>query len=404
MRFQLRLIVLPVAVMLAAACGTASVGNSASTTSAAPAGSAGSSGAAGTSEGAVKLGIMGPMTGAASTYGIAERNGIQMAVDQVNANGGLLGNKVQVEIRDDKADPSVATTQALELVQSQKVNALFGPIINTNALAVAKMSDQLGVPVLGTLGATTPVVYPNGTDKPPYQWVYRVLVSSPVQVKALIKYGTAKGWKRWAMMYENDAYGQPTVNDLQAALKGTGGELVSKQAIAVDATDATAQALAVKASNPDVVLVWTIQAPASKIVSALSASGSTVPILSSNAQVSPQFYQLAGKLANGIISTGLKAQFDSSPAVTAFTKSYTEKFKIAPTLWAYASYDAANLYFAVVKKAGGASPAAVRPGLNATTYTGLTGTIGFTAQNHDGLTAKDVEVVKLQDSKATPVS
>ena len=85
-----------------------------------------------------------------------------------------------------------------------------------------------------------------------------------------------------------------------------------------------------QAAKPDVVLIWTVQAPASKVVSALSKVGSTTPVFSSNAQISPQFYQLAGSLANGIVSTGLKAQFDSGKATTAFTKKYTSAFELFP--------------------------------------------------------------------------
>jgi branched-chain amino acid transport system substrate-binding protein len=386
-RRKLVIALIPVVIILLAACSGPTVGSAKTP-------------AAGDSKQPVKLGVLGPITGPSSTYGIAEENGIKMAIDEVNAKGGLLGHKVTDDVRDDKADPSVATTQALDLVQSENVSALFGPIINTNALAVAQISNQLKVPVVGTLGATTPVVYPNGPTKAPYPWVYRVLVSSPVQVQALVKYGIAQGYKRWAMIYENDAYGQPTIDDLKTALKGTGGSLVSQQAIAVDATDATAQALAVQAAKPDVVLIWTVQAAASKIVSALSKVGSTTPVFSSNAQISPQFYQLAGPLANGIVSTGLKAQFDSGKGTTAFTTKYTSEFDIPPTLWAFASYDAANIYFATVKKIGTADPEAVRKALNSTNYTGITGNIKFTAQDHDGITSADISVVKIQDGAA----
>ena len=384
--------VLTIAALALSACGSASVGSS----------KAGSTGA---DRGPVKLGVLGPLTGPASTYGVAERNGVQMAVDEVNSQGGLFGKKVQVEVRDDKGgDPSVATTQALQLVQSDHVAAVFGPIVNTAALAVAKMSDQLKVPLLGTLGATTPVVYPDGPAGKPYPWVFRVLVSSPVQVQTLVDYGTSKGWKRWAMIYENDAYGQPTVTDLQAALKASGGELVSKQAIAVDAADATAQALAVKAAKPDAVLVWSIQAPASKAVSALARVGLKTPILSSNAQVSPQFFQLAGPLADGIIATGLKAQFGTDPDVVAFKKTYTDTFKIDPTLWAFASYDAAKLYLSKVKALGTDDPDKLRSALESTDFTGITGTIKFTAQQHDGITPDDVTLVRLQGGKGVPFS
>jgi branched-chain amino acid transport system substrate-binding protein len=371
------------------ACGTATVGSS--------------SDSGGVGGSTVKLGVIGSLTGPASTYGIAERNGIQMAADEANSAGGVLGHKVQMTVRDDKADPSEATTQAVDLVQSQHVSALFGPIVNTAALAVTQMSDNLAVPIMGTLGATTPVVYPNGPSKPPYKWVYRVLVSSPVQVQALTQYGKTQGWKRWAIVYEDDAYGQPAVDDLKAALKSTGGSLVSSQGIAVDAIDATSQALAVKAANPDVVLVWSVQAPASKVVSALSNVGWKKPILSSNAEVSQQFYQLAGSLANGIITTGLKAQFAASAATTTFTREYTKRFQIAPMLWAYASYDAAKIYLAAVKNAGTADPDAVRRALDQTDYQGITGRVRFTPQQHDGITSSDVVVVRLDNNAAAPI-
>lgn len=389
MNRKIGLILIPIVALALAACGGPSVG--------------GGGGQSSSPSGPVKIGTIGPLTGPASTYGIGEQNGIQMAIDEWNAKGGLLGSKISMEVRDDKSDPSTSTTQALQLVQSDGVNALFGPVINSCVLAVAQISDQLAVPVVGTLGATTPVVYPNGPSKAPYPWVYRVLVSSPVQVQALVDYGTKQGLKNWAVVYQNDAYGQPTVDDLKAALAKDGGKLVDSEAIAVDATDATAQAQAAVASHPDVVLVWTIQAPASKVVSALANAGNTAAVFTSNAQVSPQFYQLAGSQADGIISTGLKAQFDSSPLIQNFTTQYQTKFSIAPTLWAYASYDAAQIYFAAVKAAGTLDPKAVQSQLNKVKYTGITGKISFTKQLHDGITAADVTVVKIGNGAAAPV-
>ncbi len=391
MNRKVGLIMIPIVALALAACSGPSVGGGGQSSSSAP-------------SGPVKIGAIGPLTGPASTYGIAEQNGIQMAIDEWNAKGGLLGSDISMEVRDSKADPSTATTQALQLVQADNVNAIFGPIINSCALAVAQISDQLAVPVMGTLGATTPVVYPNGASAAPYPWVYRVLVSSPVQVQALVDYGTKKGLKKWAMVYQNDAYGQPTVDDLKAALKKDGGTLVDSEAIAAGATDATAQAQAVVAAKPDVVLVWTVQAPASKVVAALASAGNTAAVYSSNAQLSPQFYQLAGAQANGIISTGLKAQFDNSPKIKTFITDYQSKFNIAPTLWAFASYDAAQIYFDAVKAAGTSDPKMVQAQLNKTTHTGITGQIGFTKQAHDGITSSDVTVVKIQDSAAAPVS
>ncbi len=377
--------------LVLAACGNASVG------------SGGATSGAGT--GGVKLGVIGSLTGPTATYGLAERNGVQLAVDEVNASGGVLGSDVQVDARDDQSsDPSVDTTDALQLVQSDKVNALFGPIANPAAIAVTQMSEQLGVPIMGTLGATTQVVYPKGVSAAPYPNVFRVLVSSPIQVSALVSYGVSQGWKRWAMIYENDAYGQPTVDDLKTALASAGGQLVSKEALDATATDATAQALAVKKSNPDVVLVWAIQDPASKAVQALSAAGVKTPIMSSNAQASPQFIQLAGPLAEGVIATGLKAQFSTDPAVTKFQQDYKAKFNTDATLWSYASYDAAKIYLQAVQTAGSTDPTKVIAALNSVDYTGVSGSISFTSQQHDGMNPDDVQLVQIKGGQIVPLS
>jgi branched-chain amino acid transport system substrate-binding protein len=221
-----------------------------------------------------------------------------------------------------------------------------------------------------------------------------------VQVDALVKYGASKGYKKWAIIYENDAYGLPTLDDLQTALGRSGGTLVSKEAIAANATDATAQALSVKSANPDVILIWCIQAPASKIVQALSQAGMKTPLLSANAQVSPQFYQLAGDLANGIISTALKAQFATAGPVVAFRDEYTKRFKIDPTLWSYASYDAAKIYLEAVAKAKSTDPDAVRKQLETTNHAGLTGKIVFSPKVHEGITEADVTLVRINNAQA----
>jgi branched-chain amino acid transport system substrate-binding protein len=299
-------------------------------------------------------------------------------------------------------DPATDISDAQQLVQADGVKALFGPIANTGALAVAQQINTLNVPMVGTLGASSDVIY--NTNGSPRQWVHRVLLSEPVQVAALMKYANAKGYKHIGMLYTSDAYGIPAEANAQKAA-AQAGIAFTAQGMATTATSALAQALALKAAKPDVIWIWGLAGSAGVMIQSLSQAGmSSLPVMGANAILGAGFYKLAGAAANGIVSTALKAQFSTAANVTKFNMDYQKQFKVAPLLWAYCGYDAALVYFAAVKAAGTFDPATVNSQLSKTSFNGVTGHIAFTPSDPEGLSPSSAVLVKIENQAISPVT
>ena len=200
----------------------------------------------------IKIGAILSLTGPAAPFGIPERTAAQVVIDKINKEGGIKGRKLELVVVDDKTNPTEAARAAQRLISSEHVVAIVGSSTGSGTLAMAPVAARNKVPVLapnGTIGVTD-------SSKEFYPWVFRTSVSDEVTIPALVERAKADGAKKIALFYQEDALGRFSAELIEKMdQKDDGFEIVSSAAVAMDATDVSAQVSRIMATKPDAVIL-----------------------------------------------------------------------------------------------------------------------------------------------------
>lgn len=341
------------------------------------------SGADGESGGPIKMGLDTALTGPIGELGVQNKQGIQMYLDELNSNGGVLDRQVKLISRDDAADPATATTNTRNLLNDDGVVGFFGPVSSATAVAQSTLATQLEVPVVNTIANDMAL---STTSFSPY--VFQFVPNSHMEAVAVAEYvKTANAGKtglRIATIAPDYNQGRTTVKEFGEKVKESGvGEVVNSQFPALGTTDFSTEISALVAAKPDVVfavvsgadlITWTKQAESYGLFK--------------NAQViAPYGWNLLGVMKDQIpsgVATYARAPFFAidNPDVKAFAKSYHEKYKEWPTDWSLLGYSGAQMWAQAVKKAGSTDAKAVRDALESVNGKTLLGDITFRACDH----------------------
>lgn len=351
-----------------------------------------------------KIGAIFAVTGAASSLGIPERNTVQMLEEQVNKAGGINGHPIQVVIRDTESDETKTVLAVKNLIDEEKVLAIIGPSQSGESLAIADTIEKAQVPLISA-AASVQIV------QPVKKWIFKTPQSDYLIVQALVDYLKAKNFKNIGWLSASNAYGDSGKTEFEKAAPAAGLNIVAKESFAATDTDMSAQLTRVRGANPDAIVVWAIP-PAAAIVSKNAAQlGIKQPIFQSHGIGNPQFIQLAGDAANGVIFpvgklTVAQALPDSDPqkkVLVQYANDYTAKFG-ADTLSTFGGH-AWDCFWIVANalKTAGADRAKLRDAIeNTKEFVGVTGVFNFSPTDHNGLDKRAVTMVEIQGGKWIP--
>jgi len=332
----------------------------------------------GASEDEIVIGEFGSLTGTTATFGISTRNGIDMAIDEVNARGGVLGKRVRVIVEDDQGRPEEAQTVVTKLVTSDRVVAVLGEVASSRTLAAAPVAQQYGVPLI-TPSSTNPAVTQVG------DYIFRVCFIDPFQGLVMAKFARESlGLTRVAILRDirND-YSVGLANVFAENLRTMGGTISSDQSYSEGDTDFSAQLTAIRASNPEAIFIPGYYTEVGLIARQARALGLNVPLLGGDGWDSPALVEIGGAALNGSYFSNHYSQDDPSPAIQSFVAAYEQRFGSKPDALAGLGYDAAMLLFDAMERAGTTEGAALRDAIAATTnFTGITGQITLDANRN----------------------
>jgi branched-chain amino acid transport system substrate-binding protein len=319
---------------------------------------------------AVVIGFAGPLTGDGASVGRDYLNGVQMAVDEINAKGGVLGGRhLSITSLDDQADPQQATNVAQRLVDSGIV-AVIGHLTSGTTIPTVPIYARQHIPVL-TPGSNPKVTAAGYTN------VFRVDTDDSVQGGGLGAYVVSKmHLRRVAVIDDKQAFGQGVALDFAAGVKHAGGQVTSVNGINPGDVDYRAVITKIKGENPQAVYFGGVQAQGGLIVQQMRSLGVTVPFFGPDGLYGPQFIKTAGKAAEGTYVTFEAPPPSSNPAFTRFAARYQARFKVKPSVAQY-GYDSVELIVQAIKLAGSVDPAALDTALHAGTFTGVLGTYKF---------------------------
>ncbi|PAT39951.1 branched-chain amino acid ABC transporter substrate-binding protein [Vandammella animalimorsus] len=358
----------------------------------------------------IKLGYNGDLSASPSAQsGQAAVLGMEAAIADLNAAGGVLGRKLVLVTRDDASAPPKSIQNMSELIDREKVAAVFGPTNSGNAMAWKHIANQKKIPVIGNVASGTDITKPMSVNAENY--MFRISMVDREQVAALMAYvkKNAQQSKRIGLMAETTGYGQGGLKDLEEIAKLQGIAVAATERFGVGDTDMTSQLNKMKSAGVDTVVVWAQGTPIAQLVRSMEKIDYFPLALTSWAADNITFYDAAGKtLAEKPLF--MRTVADAyTPAQQALFERISAKLK-APGSFSFAlhGYDSVMLYAAAVRQAGSVDGKAVRQALEdlQAPVQGLLKTYEkpFSATNHEALKAQDFVWIRWKDGKLAPYS
>jgi branched-chain amino acid transport system substrate-binding protein len=326
----------------------------------------------------VKIGHVGPTSGAIAHLGKDNENGARMAIDELNAKGVTIGGKkakFELLAEDDAGDPKQGTAAAQKLVDS-KVNGVIGHLNSGTSIPASKIYSDAGVPQISP-SATNPKFTRNG-----YKTTFRVVADDVHLGGTLGKYAVTqlKG-KSIAVIDDRTAYGQGVADEFEKGVKAAGGKTVAREFTNDKATDFTAILTSIKAKNPDVVFFGGMDAVAGPMLRQMKQLGINAKYMGGDGICSGELPKLAaGTMGDGqvVCAEAGGVEGEAKASMDKFKTDFKKKFNTDVQIYAPYVYDATMVMVAAMAKAGSAEPAKYLPVLAKTAgYKGVTGTIAF---------------------------
>jgi branched-chain amino acid transport system substrate-binding protein len=353
----------------------------------------------------IKLGFNGDLSASPSAQsGKAGVIGIQAAIDDINAAGGVLGRKLILVIRDDQSQPPKSIQNMSDLIDNEKVTAVFGPTNSGNALAWRHIPNQKKVVSMGMIGSGTDITKPMSPGADNY--MFRISMVDREQVAGLVAYAKKSGTTKIGLMGETTGYGQGGLKDLEEIAKMHGLTPLAVEKFAVSDTDMTSQLNKMKSAGVETVLVWAQGTPTGQLLRSMEKLNYFPTFLTSWAADNITFFDAAGK---GLAGKPIFMRTIVSPSTPAQAKLFdrTVSKLAAPSAFPFVihGYDATLLIAAAIRQAGGTDGVKMREALEnlSAPVQGVMKTYEkpFSKTNHEGLQASDLTFVKWSDDKLT---
>ena len=389
-----------------AGCGSSSSGGSSPGATPSPGSSGGSTGSSGGSSGGGKsilIGTIAGTTGAYGSTGVAMVNGAKLAVQDINAGGGVNGRKFSLTTANDNASATVASQEYQKMVSNGAI-AITGS--GDTGPATAAMSGRLQVPDIGVVDDAGITVYPKGPSAPPLPWAWSFGLNTFAWGAKDAEYAL-KNCKSLAVLHDPSTYGGGGDDAIKLAYKNAGKKITLDEAITENwSTGATvglsSELNKIKSAGADCVVVWLTPQDTAAFVQAMHSAGDNFTVLGNDEiNADNTFSNLAGSQANGAIGAVITSQLSPSAALKDFTKRYQAQFHVAATPFAEATYDSVKMLAQVIKANGGKTdPKSLQAGLNSVkNFPGLTGTLTLSAMKHATIDESQLTAVKYDASK-----
>ncbi|TCG08672.1 branched-chain amino acid ABC transporter substrate-binding protein [Paraburkholderia steynii] len=357
----------------------------------------------------IKIGFNGDLSASPSAQsGQAAVLGMQAAIADVNAAGGLLGKKLALVVRDDVSQPPKSIQNMTDLIDNEKVVAVFGPTNSGNAMAWKHIVNQKKMPVIDNVSSGTDITKPMSPGADNY--MFRVSMVDREQVAALMAYVKKTGSaKKVGFMTETTGYGQGALKDMKSIAEMQGITPAAIEQFGVSDTDMTSQLNKLKDAGVDTVIIWAQGTPIAQVMRSMEKINYYPRTLSSWAADNITFYDAAGKtLAEKPLFLRTVSE-NRTPAQDKLFTRVGSQLK-APSSFSFAlhGYDSVMILVQAIKQANSTDGSAIRVALENLNVPvqGLLKTYNkpFSKTNHEALVAKDFVWVHWKDGRLVPYS
>lgn len=348
-------------------------------------------------EEAYKVGGIFSVTGRASFLGDPEKKSMEMAIDAVNAAGGIDGRKLEAVIYDTEGDPTKAVMGISKLLNKDNVLAVIGPSTTPTTLAVMPFAEKTGTPLISCAAG-------NKITLPVNPWVFKTAQSDILAVQTIYEHMKTQGIKKIGILTVADAFGESGREQLEAQAGNFGLTIVQADKFGGNDTDMTAQLTKIKSAGPDAVICWGTNPGPAVVSKNAQQLGLSIPLYQSHGVASPKFIELAGDSAEGtLLPTGkilvhdLLPDADPQKAVLAdYAKNYTAAFKQPVSGFGGYAYDAVHILAKALKGTGGDKEKLRKNIESIKGHVGVSGVFSFSPEEHNGLAPDAFVMVRIQ--------
>lgn len=268
----------------------------------------------------IKVGLFGPMSGTNAAVGISQEEGVMMAVDEINAAGGINGRPIEIISEDDENDATTAVSVVNKLINSDEVVALIGSVNSSVTLAAMEVTQDAQIPHLTAISSGAAITTSG------YEYIVRGQASDLLQAEAVVNYAIDAGYERIGLMYQNDDYGGGARDVILEIMAEKGLELAADEAFEATAADVTPQLQNVKAANCDCLIMWCMYQPGATIANQAAQLGmGDLQLLGGGGLTNAQLYQLGGENVVGVVNS--QTFLAGADAVNDFSATFIENFE-----------------------------------------------------------------------------
>jgi branched-chain amino acid transport system substrate-binding protein len=323
------------------------------------------------SQDTIKIGEFGSLTGDNASFGTSQNNGVQMALEEINAAGGVLGKKIELTVEDNETKQGETTTIARKLISQDHVVAIIGEVASSKSLEAAPICQASKIPQIAT-AATNPRVTQTG------DYIFRVCFTDDFQAVVIARFVLEKlKLNKVAFMTDvKQDYSVGLTNIAKDYLAKNGATIVKEQSYSSGDKDFRAQLTDLKAAAPDVIIITGYYPEASLIAKQARQFGIKATLVGGDGWDGSSLISVGGKAIEGAFFSNHFSVEDTSPIVQTFVQKYKQKYNAVPDAFAALGYDAMKLLADAITRAGAADPEKIRAAIQETeNFPGVSGKI-----------------------------
>jgi branched-chain amino acid transport system substrate-binding protein len=350
-----------------------------------------------------KIGAVFSVTGGGSFLGDPEKKTAEMIAEEINKQGGINGHPLELIVEDDETDATKCNLAVKKLIKKDEAPVIIGPTTSGTSLAVVGVAEEAKIPLI-SCAASHKIVTPVESRK----WIFKVAGSDSHVVGKMYDYMKAKGITKVAIMTVSDGFGASGREELLRLAGENGITIVADERYGPQDTDLSAQMTKIRSTQPQAIVNWSIgPTQILAIRSWRDLAMDSIPLFQSHGFGNLKNLELAGKAAEGVLLPLARVNVgellpDNQPqkkVIMEYKKAYEARFKEPVSSFGGHAWDAMNLAVAALR-AVGPDPAKIRDYIESTKgVVGMHGIFNMSAQDHNGLSKDDLEMIVVKDGK-----
>jgi branched-chain amino acid transport system substrate-binding protein len=345
-----------------------------------------------------KIGGIFSITGPASFLGDPEKKSMEMAIEQINAAGGIDGRMLEAVIYDTEGDPQRAVQGVTKLINKDNVTAIVGPSLTPTSLAVIPFAERAQIPLISCAAGIA-------ITEPVKKWVFKTAQSDVLAVASAYQHMKDNNIKKIGILTVSNAFGESGKDQLLKQAAAFDIEIVQVDSFGDKDTDMTAQLTKIRKQEPDAIICWGTNPGPAVVAKNVKQLGINIPLYQSHGVASPKFIELAGDSAEGIflptgkiLVAGLLPETDAQKSVLMnYINEYQSKYNLAVSGFGGYAYDAMTMLKQALPGTNG-DKEKLRDNLeNIQGMVGISGTFNFSPTDHNGLAEDAFVMVQIEN-------